>query len=80
MAEFEKNVKDLEAILEKLGGSDLSLKESIELYEKGVKLAKTMEKQLDETEKKINIIIDGKEEEFDNSKQNEKALQMKLGE
>lgn len=80
MADFEKNVKDLESIIEKLNGGELTLKESIELYEKGIKLAKNMEKQLDETEKKINIILDGKEEDFDNSKQAEKIKQMELGE
>ena len=80
MAEFEKSVKDLETIIEKLNGGELTLKESIELYEKGIKLAKSMEKQLDDTEKKINIILEGKEEPFDNSTQTEKTKQMELGE
>lgn len=80
MAEFEKSVKDLETIIEKLNGGELTLKESIELYEKGIKLAKSMEKQLDDTEKKINIILEGKEEPFDNSKQRAKSKQMELGE
>lgn len=80
MADFEKSVKELDAIIEKLNGGELTLKESIEFYEKGIKLAKSMEKQLDETEKKINIILDGKEESFDNSEQVQKTKQMELGE
>ena len=55
MADFEKSVKDLEGIIEKLSEGELTLKESVELYEKGIKLAKAMEKKLDETEKKVNI-------------------------
>ena len=77
MAEFEKNVEELEGIIEKLNGGELPLKESIALYEKGMKLAKAMEKQLEETEKNINIIVNGKEEEFDNSEQDSKKAQMK---
>lgn len=80
MAEFEKNVKDLESVIEKLSAGDLSLKESMALYEKGIKLARTMEKQLDETEKKVNIILEGKEEAFDNSVQQAKVMQMEIGE
>ena len=77
MAEFEKNVEELEGIIEKLNGGELPLKESIALYEKGMKLAKAMEKQLEETEKNINIIVNGKEEKFDNSEQDSKKAQMK---
>lgn len=80
MADFEKSIKDLETIIEKLNGGELTLKESIELYEKGIKLAKSMEKQLDETEKKVSIILEGKEEAFDNSIQNKKVKQMEIGE
>lgn len=80
MADFEKSIKDLETIIEKLSTGDLSLKESVELYEKGVKLSKSMEKQLNENEKKISIILEDKEQDFDNSKQKEKAKQMTLGE
>lgn len=80
MADFEKSIKDLETIIEKLSTGDLSLKESVDLYEKGVKLSKSMEKQLNENEKKISIILEDKEQDFDNSKQKEKAKQMTLGE
>lgn len=80
MADFEKSVKDLEEIIEKLSEGELTLKESVELYEKGIKLAKAMEKKLDETEKKVNIILEGKEEPFENSEQKQKAKQMPLGE
>ena len=76
MADFEKNIEELEQIVNKLNGGELPLKDSIALYEKGMKLAKQMEKQLDATEKKINIIVNGEEEPFDNSEQEAKQKQM----
>lgn len=79
MADFEKCIGDLESIIEQLGGGELSLKETIDLYEKGVKLSKSLEKTLNENEKKITIILEDKEEPFDNSTQSKKAKQMTLG-
>lgn len=50
---FEDNLKELEKIIKKLEGSDCSLDESIELFEKGMKLSAECKRVLDDAEKRI---------------------------
>lgn len=44
---FEKNYEKLEALVESLDAPDLTLKQSLDLYEKAVKLAGECESALD---------------------------------
>lgn len=64
---FEKNMKDLEEIVNELEKGDLSLEASISKFEEGVKLSKECNKILEEAEKKITILLekDGDIEEKD---------------
>ena len=77
--DFEKSVKELEIIIDKLNQGDLPLEESIDLYEKGIKLTKQLEKALDANQKRVSIILEGKEQPFDNTIQDEKTKQMTIG-
>ena len=66
---FEESVKELEKIVTELERGDISLDESIALFEKGMKLSKSLEKMLDTAEKKVTqLVADGdgemKEEPF----------------
>ncbi|MBI5816059.1 MAG: exodeoxyribonuclease VII small subunit [Nitrospinae bacterium] len=58
---FEAALKRLEEIVGKLEGGDLELEKSIELFEEGVRMAKTLQKKLDEAEKKIEKLVRGKD-------------------
>lgn len=62
---FEKSIKELEEIVNKLEAGDASLSESLELFEKGIKLAKDCNKMLDEAEKKVSVLIGGEKKDFD---------------
>ncbi|MBQ7751682.1 MAG: exodeoxyribonuclease VII small subunit [Clostridia bacterium] len=62
---FEKSIKELEEIVNKLENGDASLSESLELFEKGIKLAKECNKMLDEAEKKVSVLIGGEKKDFD---------------
>ncbi len=62
---FEKSIKELEEVVNKLESGDASLSESLELFEKGIKLAKTCNKMLDEAEKKVSVLIGGEKKDFD---------------
>ena len=62
---FEKSIKELEEIVSKLENGDASLSESLELFEKGIKLAKECNKMLDEAEKKVSVLIGGEKKDFD---------------
>ncbi len=66
---FEENLKDLEELVRKLDNDDLTLDESIKMFESGMELSKKCSKKLEEAEKKINILVESsngdlKEEEF----------------
>ncbi|MCB5234510.1 MAG: exodeoxyribonuclease VII small subunit [Candidatus Cloacimonetes bacterium] len=64
---FEKALKELETIVEKLSGSETSLDEMLELYSEGIKYLKQCQSKLSEAEAKIKILSDelpGKTEEM----------------
>ena len=60
---FEKALSELEETVEKLEKGDLSLDESLGLFEKGVSLAKFLRAELDKAEKKIEILLQDEGEE-----------------
>ena len=64
---FEEQIGELEEIVRKLENGDVSLDESLELFEQGVKLTKGCQKMLDTAEKKVKVLMsDGSEKDFIN--------------
>ncbi len=55
--DFEKALKQLEEILNKIQNNDTSIDESLSLYEQGLVLTKQIEKQLSQIEEKIEKVI-----------------------
>lgn len=62
--DFERALDELEKLVERMEGGDLSLEESLKLYERGVELSKACQKALEAAEKRIRILSekDGKTE------------------
>jgi len=58
---FETILSRLEEIVGKLSQGDLSLEESIKLFEEGMELSKKGHKILDEAESKIEILLESGE-------------------
>ncbi len=58
---FEKSLKQLEQIVQELESGDLPLEKAIKKFEEGVQLSKFCSKKLDETEKKITILLQDQE-------------------
>ncbi len=54
---FESNLEKLEKLTTDIKRSDISLEEALKDFEEGIKLASGMEKQLDEIEGKIQILM-----------------------
>ena len=54
---FENAMKRLEAIVEELESGDLALDEALKKFQEGVKLSKLCANKLDETEKKVSILL-----------------------
>jgi len=56
---FEDALSKLESIVGKLESGELSLEESLNAFEEGIRLSRICSKQLDEAERKIEILIKG---------------------
>jgi len=54
---FEAAMKQLEQIVQELESGNLSLEDSIKKFEEGIKLSKFCSAKLDETEKKITLLL-----------------------
>ena len=54
---FEEAIKKLEQITAELEKGDLSLDESVKKFEEGIKLSKECNKILEDSEKRINVLI-----------------------
>ncbi len=57
MATFEDQLKTLEAVVEKLERGDLSLEESLALFEQGVGLSDACKKELDAAEGRVQVLL-----------------------
>ena len=54
---FEKSLKQLEQIVQELESGNLPLEKAMKKFEEGVKLSKYCSEKLDETEKKISVLL-----------------------
>lgn len=54
---FEQSMKQLEEIVQELEDGDLPLDKAIKKFEEGIKLTKFCSAKLDETEKKVSILL-----------------------
>lgn len=62
--DFEKSLKALEAVVEKLENDDLPLDKAVKEWEKGIKLRDTCEKILTSAEQKVEVLMQA-EDSFD---------------
>lgn len=54
---FETSLAELEEIVGKLESGDLPLEESLELFEKGIKLSRECRERLTKAERRIEILM-----------------------
>lgn len=59
---FEETLKKLEGVVHKLEVEELSLDDSLKIFEEGIGLYRQCSNELNKIEKKINIIIEENEE------------------
>lgn len=65
MANFEENLSRLESLTQDIKRSDISLEEALKDFEEGIKLAKSLEKEVDRIEGKIQILMNQPSKESD---------------
>ena len=61
---FEESIKELEKIVASLEKGDIGLEESLDLFEKGIKLSKACNEMLDKAERKVSVLINGEKQDF----------------
>jgi exodeoxyribonuclease VII small subunit len=57
MAKFEEQLTALETVVEKLERGELSLEDSVKLFEEGVKLSNACKEELDAAEGRIQVLV-----------------------
>ena len=62
MPSFEAQLAELEKVVEKLERGDLSLEESVTLFERGVHLSNACKKQLSAAESRIQVLLEPEED------------------
>ncbi len=68
--DFDSGLKQLEGIVQKLDAGELSLEDSLKVFEEGIELVRLLSGKLDEAEKKIETLTQAEDgsvtlEEFD---------------
>jgi exodeoxyribonuclease VII small subunit len=65
--DFERSLRELEALVEKMETGNLSLEESLKCFERGIGLTRLCQKALTEAEQKVKILLEkeGRLETFD---------------
>ncbi len=58
MATFEESLGALEEVVERLERGELTLEESVRLFEKGLHLSNACKTELDRAEGKIQLLVD----------------------
>ena len=64
---FEESLEKLSRLVEKMESGDLSLEESLKIFEEGIKLSKDCQNALSEAEKKVQALLleEGQASELD---------------
>ncbi len=57
LASFEKNLSELESLVERLERGDLSLEESLRQFERGMRLTEACREALETAEQKVEILV-----------------------
>ncbi|HUW68985.1 MAG TPA: exodeoxyribonuclease VII small subunit [bacterium] len=57
MKNFEERLQRLEELTERIREPELALEEAVAIFEEGVKLSKSLEKDLDKIESRVEILL-----------------------
>jgi exodeoxyribonuclease VII small subunit len=59
VAKFEDQLENLETIVSQIDSGELSLEESIDAFERGVRLVRSLNRKLDEVERRVEVLMRG---------------------
>ena len=55
---FEASLKKLEELVDQMEGGELSLEDSLKIFEEGIKLTRECQKALKEVEQKVSLLVE----------------------
>ncbi len=58
MASFEEQMTELESVVERLERGEMSLEESVQLFEQGMRLTTACRKELDAAEGRLQVLVE----------------------
>jgi len=61
--DFEASLKELEGLVERMERGDLTLEESLQSFERGVRLTRDCQRALREAEQKVEVLLGSEGEE-----------------
>ena len=61
---FEQSLTELETIVQNLEQGELSLEESMNLFERGLLLSKSSQEKLQQAEQKVKILLDNNQQQL----------------
>jgi exodeoxyribonuclease VII small subunit len=61
MKNFEERLERLETLGEEIRKSDIPLNDALKAFEEGIKLARSLEKDIEKVESRIEILLNGTE-------------------
>jgi exodeoxyribonuclease VII small subunit len=61
---FEEQLENLETIVSQIDSGELSLEESIDAFERGVRLVRSLNRKLDEVERRVEVLMRGADGEL----------------
>ena len=67
MKNFEERLEKLENLGEKIRKTDIPLEDSLKAFEEGIKLAQSLEKDLEKIESRIEILLNSPEAKIQES-------------
>ena len=67
MKNFEERLEHLEILGEQIRKSDIPLDEALKAFEEGIKLARTLEKDLEKIDSRIEIVMNSADAPLDDS-------------
>ncbi len=57
MKNFEERMNRLEEINENINSRDISIEKAMSIFEEGIRIAKSLQKDLDKMERKVEILV-----------------------
>lgn len=61
--DFEASLKELEGLVERMERGDLTLEESLQSFERGIRLTRECQRALREAEQKVEVLLGSEGEE-----------------